>query len=91
MSTFEDRPMKRMAQAGVKLPAAPVLAFPTIGEIPIHPDQTGMSLRDYFGAKALQGLLAGGRVVEQVDDVRAAAVAAKSAYVLADAMMKERV
>jgi hypothetical protein len=45
--------------------------------------QDGMDLRDYFAAKALQGLLA--------SDVHASKTEfAEKAYAMADAMMKER-
>jgi hypothetical protein len=46
----------------------------------------GMSLRDYFAAKAMQGLLASG--IECGPDDVASVVA--SAYILADAMLKAR-
>jgi len=53
--------------------------------------QQGMDLRDYFAAKALQGLLASSDVNQErfgatgfVDNL------VKSAYIYADAMMKER-
>ena len=42
----------------------------------------GMTLRDYFAAKAMQGLIANG-AVSPVD-------AAKAAYIVADAMLKAR-
>ena len=44
--------------------------------------QEGMTLRDYFAAKAMQGLIANG-AVSPVD-------AAKAAYIVADAMLKAR-
>ena len=54
------------------------LAFPYTGL-----GTTGMDLRDYFAAKAMQGLLA--------SDVSAPANAfAQKAYEMADAMMKAR-
>ena len=61
-------------------------AFPN----PHLTDQLGMTLRDYFAAKAMQGLtrhLFAYRVLESkhyVEDV------SKAAYLLADAMMKAR-
>ena len=54
-------------------------AFPFKGAIN---DSSGMTLRDYFAAKAMQGLCANGGVV--ADDM------AKAAYILADAMLKAR-
>ena len=57
-------------------------AFPTgTGVTPYNP---GMTLRDYFAAKALQGLMAG--TLQTVDT----SVIARDCYVLADAMLKAR-
>ena len=47
--------------------------------------QSGMSLRDYFAAKAMQGLLAAGGGVK-----RGAEEWARIAYTMADAMLKSR-
>jgi len=45
-------------------------------------DTTGMTLRDYFAAKAMQGLISnGGSSHKEV---------AQAAYIVADAMLKER-
>jgi len=49
----------------------------------------GMSLRDYFAAKALQGLLANGEYWDDVGGTDSAKSAAL-AYCHADAMMKVR-
>lgn len=46
--------------------------------------QDGMSLRDYFAAKAMQGLIASPADPESME------VAAKWSYNLADAMLKAR-
>ena len=56
---------------------------------------TGMTLRDYFAAKALQGLMSGRWKTDlhgqQYDAYRADAVEwTKSAYHFADAMLKAR-
>jgi hypothetical protein len=53
---------------------------------PAFPDQykNGMTLRDYFAAKALQGLVAG--TLQTVDT----SLIARDCYVLADAMLKAR-
>ena len=56
---------------------------------------TGMTLRDYFAAKAMQGLMSGrwksDMHGQQFDAYRAdASEWAKSAYHFADAMLKER-
>jgi hypothetical protein len=53
---------------------------------PAHPDgNSGMSLRDYFAAAALQGLCA----LNSGPDVDAASLAF-DAYMVAEAMLKER-
>ena len=48
------------------------------------PGYAGMSLRDYFAAKAMQGLMASPECPESME------VAAKCSYNLADAMLKAR-
>ncbi len=52
-------------------------AFPN----PHRTDMTGMTLRDYFAAKAMQGIL-----FEGLDESETA----KNAYAMADAMLKAR-
>jgi hypothetical protein len=59
-------------------------AFPT----PDNADE-GMTLRDYFAAKAMQGLIAASGDAEGTVDYKEAAVA-KCAYMMADAMLKAR-
>lgn len=64
-------------------------AFPTHGNHDIHgqelnPPTLGMTLRDYFAAKAMQGLLA------RDGDHLAHAGKAILAYGIADAMLTER-
>lgn len=54
-----------------------------------EPDYIGMSLRDYFAAKALQGLLSSDRTFGYENETRGQA-AAKNAYQYADAMLAER-
>ena len=49
-------------------------------------DPVGMTLRDYFAAAALQGILAS----VQSDEITIGQVVAKNAYDIADAMLKER-
>jgi hypothetical protein len=62
-------------------------AFPWCGDLNDCPTiNLGMTLRDYFAAKAMQGLLASG--IECGPDDVASVVA--SAYILADAMLKAR-
>lgn len=48
------------------------------------PGYAGMSLRDYFAAKAMQGLMASPECPESME------AAAKWSYNLADAMLKAR-
>lgn len=62
-------------------------AFPTV-EANYHNENMrseGLSIRDYFAAKAMQGMIASyGYLRSEVD------VMAESAYDCADAMLKER-
>ena len=60
-------------------------AFPSPHDPRTGSMQLGMELRDYFAAQAMQGMLAenGGGAAHN-DDL------AKSAYAIADAMMKAR-
>jgi hypothetical protein len=60
-------------------------AFPN----PHRTDQLGMTLRDYFAAKAMQGLIASPRGTPDGKDATDAYYA-KAAYVMADAMLKAR-
>ena len=46
----------------------------------------GMTLRDYFAAKAMQGMMADGQVLKLVEDEQMA----EAAYAIADAMLKVR-
>ena len=59
-------------------------AFPKTGSIEFCDPQTGMDLRDYFAAKAMQGFAA------DPDWQSGADKAAETAYRWADAMMKAR-
>jgi len=58
-------------------------AFPVAHSYLIQP---GMSLRDYFAAKAMQGLFSCGKA----HDEHTAHVTAKASYLMADAMLKAR-
>ncbi|MEY0663857.1 hypothetical protein AB7281_14585 [Providencia rettgeri] len=65
-------------------------AFPASG----HPDmqfvaQEGMELRDYFAAKAMQGILANPAQLDNVND-KSAEWVSRDAYLVADAMLKAR-
>lgn len=50
----------------------------------------GMTLRDYFAAKAMQGLIGCPDWRESMDEHNASDFTAFSAYVMADAMLKAR-
>jgi hypothetical protein len=52
--------------------------------------QFGMSLRDYFAAKALPGLMGRDWSHMKVDDMTLIATWAASSYTVADAMLKAR-
>lgn len=69
-------------------------AFPMLRNVGYNSDwvtEDGMTLRDYFAAKALQGWLAS-YPADAVHPVAAenTAQVAKQAYMMADAMLKER-
>lgn len=52
-------------------------------EVPIMAESSGMTLRDYFAAKAMQGICASGPTIQD-------AHIAGEAYRLADAMLEAR-
>lgn len=60
-------------------------AFPNHPDMPVGSPGEGMSLRDYFAAKAMQGYL----TQENADDI-AYNIIAECAYEMADAMLKAR-
>lgn len=51
--------------------------------------QTGMSLRDYFAAKAMQGFAASPSMIDS-NDSRAITYVTAASYAMADAMLAER-
>ena len=60
-------------------------AFPMIYQGDTRSDAVGMTLRDYFAAKAMQGIVASAGTAEmRVDE------AANFSYLLADAMLAAR-
>lgn len=67
-------------------------AFPTVEAKGANHGEPGMTLRDYFAAKAMQGLM--GRVwadpITGLQPDNLIGVWAKSAYEVADAMMEDR-
>lgn len=67
-------------------------AFPMSEEILRHPDPRhvmGMTLRDYFAAKAMQSILALGEAYDYEGDTPVEQLP-RHAYALADAMLAER-
>ena len=64
-----------------------VPAFPSQRE---HTTKEGMTLRDYFAAKAMQALLSSDEWREHMDEENAASFTAFCAYSMANQMMKER-
>lgn len=64
-------------------------AFPTTRESSYEVCSKGMTLRDYFAAKALQGLIASPRGTPNGADATDTYYA-KAAYIMADAMIAER-
>ena len=69
-------------------------AFPTKNYATIQPIaegySEGMTLRDYFAAKAMQGLMGRDWSDFKVSDDELIAIWARSAYGVADAMLKAR-
>jgi hypothetical protein len=51
---------------------------------------TGMTLRDYFAAKAMQGLMSDPRTTVDISGDYIFQQRAKSCYIIADAMLKAR-
>jgi hypothetical protein len=64
-------------------PAFPVPMF-SVGHAKYEAQKQGLSLRDYFAAKAMQASRARNSQYETWDDL------ARDAYEIADAMLKER-
>ncbi|QLI96508.1 hypothetical protein H0A34_05475 [Providencia rettgeri] len=63
-------------------------AFP-IPATELHGTNTGMTLRDYFDAKAMNGILSNSAMIDTSTDQTLEWVA-KNAYQMADAMLKAR-
>lgn len=68
-------------------------AFPTLPEHGFNSGVPGMSMRDYFAAKAMQGWIASapkimGESLDGSDDM--ADVLSEAAYAMADAMLRAR-
>lgn len=69
---------------------APIPAFPVSSDNYANPDSTGMTLRDYFAAKAMQGFLSGHIAHYGHENHWPYGPLASEAYELADAMLKSR-
>ncbi len=68
-------------------------AFPTDGESQVGPNtwhHEGMTLRDYFAAKAMQGTISNAAFVDQLASLSGNETVAIWAYAQADAMLKAR-
>lgn len=63
-------------------------AFPNNNSFPLNGD--GMDLRDYFAAKAMQGLIASPKGLLTANKLVSNVDYAEAAYSVADAMMKAR-
>ncbi len=63
-------------------------AFPA-NHFDLAKSEHGMTLRDYFAAKAMQGMLANPKLQEQILKVGQSWIE-ESAYAMADAMLKVR-
>lgn len=72
---------------GNAFPYSGVHSFQGRGGITV--DDRGMSLRDYFAAKAMQGMLSNPGMWDLLNE-RHAQLVAKDAYIMADAMLKAR-
>lgn len=62
-------------------------AFPELGNVGHNSDwqsESGMTLRDYFAAKAMQGELSSGDASHSVENI------ASRSYAIADAMLRAR-
>ena len=65
-------------------------AFPTLADNDHAMNQDGMTLRDYFAAKAMQGIWSNAYVLAKMPKGAEAESIASVAYEMADAMLKER-
>lgn len=70
-------------------PAFPVTSYVNSDGETFESKPQGMTLRDYFAAKAMQGMLANPKLQEQILKVGQSWIE-ESAYAVADAMLKVR-
>lgn len=75
---------------GPAFPALPIQRHLDTGEILYQAE--GITIRDYFAAKAMQGLLAGNpsTTSQLIEATKGSGSVSELAYVLADAMLKAR-
>jgi len=71
-------------------PAFPVSIHPGHGYGPVASVEQGMTLRDYFAAKAINAILAFQYHGSEINTCITVDQIAKSAYAIADAMLKAR-
>lgn len=71
-------------------PAFPVPQHERASDGVLVSQQGGMTLRDYFAAKALQGMIAGADFTIDIDGPMLGIGRAKIAYAMADAMLAAR-
>ena len=64
-------------------------AFPVQESVPQDDDYEGMDLRDYFAAKAMQGLLSNPSMIDSIEPTSADWISERS-YEIADQMMEAR-
>ncbi|EAA6139644.1 hypothetical protein DUU50_12020 [Salmonella enterica subsp. enterica serovar Corvallis] len=67
-------------------------AFPELGNVGCNSDwqsESGMTLRDYFAAKAMQAMISNPSIIDN-DSECAVNYAASASYKFADAMLKAR-
>jgi hypothetical protein len=92
VASDEDRTMTRREDGGPAFPR-PASIDTTSGTLPdgdaVIREQGGMTLRDYFAAQALTGLIAWPGHRPDCDQYEPSA-AAEKAFALADAMLKAR-
>lgn len=65
-------------------------AFPFFDERAMNTAEFGMSLRDYFAAKAMQSLVTAHASAGRANNAHDLAQLTESAYIVADAMLAER-
>ena len=62
----------------------------TLGETTYEPSCPGMTLRDYFAAKAMQAIISGSMAYGKTLDARSGAITVTASYSISDAMLAER-